>query len=209
MIGELDDKTLDHVSQSGKTVREGITALGGNPDHLEGARRARGDIAAYLELHIEQGGILDSRKIPIGIVEGIVGIARWDVTIEGAANHAGTTPMDQRRDALLAAARLILEANRIVMEEPGSQVGTVGRIQAEPGAASVIPDRWSRASSSAISPWTRSGRLQRIRPRAKGSRGKQTPDLLHRDRRDPAHLDRRAFAGSHSRKRRRARTIVP
>ncbi|MBP1767224.1 MAG: amidase, hydantoinase/carbamoylase family [Candidatus Aminicenantes bacterium] len=141
MIGELDGKTLDHVSQSGKTVREGITALGGNPDHPEGARRAKRDIAAYLELHIEQGGILDSRKIPIGIVEGIVGIARWDVTIEGSANHAGTTPMDQRRDALLAAARLILEANRIVTEEPGSQVGTVGRIQAEPGAVNVIPGK--------------------------------------------------------------------
>ena len=141
MVGELDDQTLELTSPSGKTVREGITALGGNPDQLGGAARAKGDIAAYLELHIEQGGVLDSLGIPIGIVEGIVGIARWDVTVEGSANHAGTTPMDKRRDALLAASRLILAVNRIVTAEPGRQVGTVGRIRAEPGAVNVIPGK--------------------------------------------------------------------
>jgi N-carbamoyl-L-amino-acid hydrolase len=141
LVGELDDKALDLVSQSGRTIRDGIAALGGNPDRLEEARRAQGDVAAYLELHIEQGGILDSRGIPIGVVEGIVGIARWDVTIEGSANHAGTTPMDKRRDALLAAARLIVAVNRIVTSKPGRQVGTVGRIQADPGAVNVIPGK--------------------------------------------------------------------
>ena len=141
LVGELDDKALDLVSQSGRTIRDGIAALGGNPDRLEEARRAQGDVAAYLELHIEQGGILDSRGIPIGVVEGIVGIARWDVTIEGSANHAGTTPMDKRRDALLAAARLIVAVNRIVTSKQGRQVGTVGRIQADPGAVNVIPGK--------------------------------------------------------------------
>jgi N-carbamoyl-L-amino-acid hydrolase len=141
MVGDLDDKTLDHVSQSGKKVRDGIKALGGDPDHIETARRLEGDIAAYLELHIEQGGILESKGIPVGVVEGIVGIARWDVTIEGSANHAGTTPMDKRQDALLAAARLIVAVNRIVRDEPGWQVGTVGRIRAEPGAVNVIPGK--------------------------------------------------------------------
>jgi len=141
MVGELDDKTLDLVSQSGKTVREGITALGGNPALIKEAVRSKGDIAAYLEVHIEQGSMLNSRGIAIGVVEGIVGIARWDVTIEGLANHAGTTPMGERQDALLSAARLILAVNQIVTAEPGRQVGTVGRIQAEPGAVNVIPGK--------------------------------------------------------------------
>ena len=141
MSGELDEETLDLVSRSGKTVRQGIAAIGGNPDRIREAARAVGDIEAYLEIHIEQGNILDARGISIGVVEGIVGIARWDVTIEGSANHAGTTPMKERRDALLAAAQLILEVNRIVTAEPGSQVGTVGRIQAEPGAVNVIPGK--------------------------------------------------------------------
>jgi len=127
------------VSRSGKTIREGIEYLGGDSKNLADVRRKRGDIAAYLELHIEQGGILDSEKIDIGIVEGIVGINWWDVTIEGFANHAGTTPMNKRQDALLAAAAFIQAVNKIVTNVPGRQVGTVGRIQALPGAPNVIP----------------------------------------------------------------------
>jgi len=139
--GELTEKELDLVSRSGKTIREGIKFIGGDPAKLSSARRKRGDIAAYLELHIEQGGILDTEKINIGIVEGIVGINWWDVTIEGFANHAGTTPMNQRHDALLAAAKFIQAVNRIVTAVPGRQVGTVGRIQSLPGAPNVIPGK--------------------------------------------------------------------
>src|SRR6185503_18345167 len=76
-----------------------------------------------------------------GVVEGIVGINWWEVTIEGFANHAGTTPMNQRHDALLAAARYVDAVNRVVTREPGRQVGTVGRIQAMPGAYNVIPGK--------------------------------------------------------------------
>jgi N-carbamoyl-L-amino-acid hydrolase len=101
----------------------------------------RGDLAAYLELHIEQGGILDAQHLNIGIVEGIVGIQQWEVTIQGVANHAGTTPMDQRHDALLAAGQYIDAVNRVVTSVPGRQVGTVGRIQAFPGAYNVIPGK--------------------------------------------------------------------
>ena len=139
--GELTEKELDLVSRSGKTIREGIRFIGGDPATLSTARRRRGDIAAYLELHIEQGGILDSEKLNIGIVEGIVGINWWDVTIEGFANHAGTTPMNQRHDALLAGAKFIEAVNRIVTSVPGRQVGTVGRIQSLPGAPNVIPGK--------------------------------------------------------------------
>lgn len=141
MDGELTERELDLVSRSGKTIRDGIKFLGGDPARLDTVRRKRGDITAYLELHIEQGGTLEAEKIDIGIVEGIVGINWWDVTIEGFANHAGTTPMNQRQDALLAAAKFIEAVNRIVTSVPGRQVGTVGRIQALPGAPNVIPGK--------------------------------------------------------------------
>jgi len=141
LSGDLSERELDLVSRSGKTIRDGIRFIGGHPDRLASVRRKRGDIAAYLELHIEQGGFLDAERIDIGIVEGIVGINWWDVTIEGFANHAGTTPMDRRRDALLAAAKFIEAVNRVVTSVPGRQVGTVGRIQALPGAPNVIPGK--------------------------------------------------------------------
>jgi beta-ureidopropionase / N-carbamoyl-L-amino-acid hydrolase len=141
MDGELTEKELDLVSRSGKTIREGIKFIGGDPAKLADVRRQKGQIAAYLELHIEQGGILDTEKINIGMVEGIVGINWWDVTIEGFANHAGTTAMNNRQDALLAAAKFIEAVNRVVTSVPGRQVGTVGRINALPGAPNVIPGK--------------------------------------------------------------------
>ena len=139
--GMLTEKELDLVSRSGKTIREGIKFIGGDPAKIASVRRRPNSIAAYLELHIELGGILDAEKIDIGVVEGIVGINWWDVTIEGFANHAGTTPMNNRQDALLAAAKFIEAVNRVVTSVPGRQVGTVGRIQALPGAPNVIPGK--------------------------------------------------------------------
>ncbi len=141
MIGDLTDDALKVISHTGKTIGEGIRAIGGDPEKLKGARRKPDEILAFLELHIEQGGILDSEKIDIGVVEGIVGINWWDVTVIGFANHAGTTPMDQRKDALLAAAKLVDKVNYIARKIPGRHVATVGRIQAEPGAPNVIPGK--------------------------------------------------------------------
>ena len=141
MDGELTEKELDLVSRSGKTIRDGIKFIGGDVSKLADVRRRKGDIAGYLELHIEQGGTLDTEKIKIGVVEGIVGINWWDVTIEGFANHAGTTAMNNRQDALLAAAKFIEAVNGIVTSVPGRQVGTVGRINALPGAPNVIPGK--------------------------------------------------------------------
>lgn len=143
MAHGLTEKQLGLSTSSGKTVGEGIRFIGGDPGKLAQPLRKRGDIAAYLELHIEQGGILEAEKIRIGVVEGIVGISQWEVTVEGFANHAGTTPMNQRRDALLAAAKYIEAVNRVVTSVPGRQVGTVGRIQAHPGAYNVIPGKVS------------------------------------------------------------------
>lgn len=141
IIGTLTAEALAVITHSGKTVREGIKALGGNPDALDKVARKKGDLTAFIEIHIEQGSTLASKGIDIGVVEGIVGINWWDVTIEGFANHAGTTPMDKRQDALLAAAHLIIAVNRVVTDVPGRQVGTVGRIKAEPGAPNVIPGK--------------------------------------------------------------------
>lgn len=139
MIGHLGESTLDVVSHSGLTIREGIRTVGGDPDRLEQAVRRPGDLKAFIELHIEQGAILHEEDIDIGVVEGIVGIRWWDVTIEGSANHAGTTPMNRRRDAMVSAAEYILAVNRIATTTPGRQVATVGRLRAEPGAPNVIP----------------------------------------------------------------------
>jgi len=141
LIGELSDQALQVISHSGKTIEQGIKDIGGDPSKLDEVIRKSGDITAFLELHIEQGAILDDQDIDIGVVEGIVGIDWWDVTIEGFANHAGTTPMNKRQDAMLAAAHLIVAINETVTEIPGQQVGTVGRIKAEPGAPNVIPSK--------------------------------------------------------------------
>jgi N-carbamoyl-L-amino-acid hydrolase len=141
MSGRLKPGTLDVVSHSGKTVRDGLRFVGGDPDRLSEAVRKPDELLAYVELHIEQGGLLEASETDIGVVEGIVGIRWWDVTITGVANHAGTTPMDQRQDAALSAAELILAVNDVATSMPGRQVATVGRIRAEPGAPNVIPGR--------------------------------------------------------------------
>ena len=139
--GQLTPPELKNVSNSRKTIEEGIAFLGGDPSKLDQIRRKRGDIAGYFELHIEQGGVLEQTSTAVGIVEGIVGIRQWEVTVTGFQNHAGTTPMDQRHDALLSAARFTDMVNRIVRAMPGRQVGTVGRMQPFPGATNVIPGK--------------------------------------------------------------------
>ena len=139
MVGQLTPEGLQQLSQSGVMMAAGIKAIGGNPDDIQGAIRKKGDLHAFLELHIEQGGILENENLPIGVVEGIVGILACEVTIEGVANHAGTTPMELRKDALLAASKLVIAVNEVINGVPGSQVGTVGKIQAQPGAYNVVP----------------------------------------------------------------------
>lgn len=141
LVKEYGSENLKKKSQSGLTFAEGIKAIGGNSDSLKQVIRKKGDMAAFLELHIEQGGILDEDNIQIGVVEGIVGYEKWDVTIEGFANHAGTTPMNKRHDALLSASKVIITINEVVNSYEGRQVGTVGKIAVEPGAYNVIPGK--------------------------------------------------------------------
>jgi N-carbamoyl-L-amino-acid hydrolase len=141
MAGHLTAEGLKQVSQSGITMADGIKAIGGNPDSIRFCTRKKGDIKAFLELHIEQGGILEKENKQIDVVEGIVGIAHWQVTVKGFANHGGTTPMNMRKDALLASAKLIVAVNEVITSYEGNQVGTIGKIAALPGAYNVIPGK--------------------------------------------------------------------
>ena len=124
---------------NGIRLADGLRKIGGDPARLEQARIAPGSFRCYLELHIEQGGTLDKAGIPIGVVEGIVSIDEYAVEIRGFANHAGTTPMPERRNALLAAAKLIEAVQQVVTREPGRQVGTVGHLEVYPNATNVVP----------------------------------------------------------------------
>lgn len=141
LIGEVEPFELQIETASGYTIGEGLRRLGGDPDRLDEARREPGSLEAFLELHIEQGAVLDQDGVDIGVVEGIVGIMRFNVVVDGVTNHAGTTPMDRRADAMVGAARFIDAVHRIALEMPGRQVATVGRLVAEPGAPNVIPGR--------------------------------------------------------------------
>ncbi len=136
--GERVAGDLDQV-WNGVRKADAIRKIGGDPDRIGDARRAPGSIHAYLELHIEQGGTLDQAGVPIGIVEGIVAIDRYEAVITGVANHAGTTPMPLRHDALVAAAELVLAVKDVVGSEPGRQVGTVGQLSVTPNAPNVVP----------------------------------------------------------------------
>jgi len=138
VAGQLVAGELDQIYK-GLRKRDGIRHIGGDPDRIEGARRQRGSFHAYVELHIEQGGTLDKQGIPIGIVEGIVSISRFQATVTGFANHAGTTVMADRQDALLAASELVVAVHEEVTRLPGRQVGTVGRLDVTPNAANVVP----------------------------------------------------------------------
>ena len=140
VAGDIQAGDLDRV-WNGMKRSDAIKRIAGNPDQIESAVRAKGAWHCYVELHIEQGGTLDKAKTPIGIVEGIVAIHRYDVVIEGQVNHAGTTPMSERHDAMVAAAQLTIAVRDIASRRQGRQVGTVGRIEIEPNSPNVIPGR--------------------------------------------------------------------
>jgi beta-ureidopropionase / N-carbamoyl-L-amino-acid hydrolase len=137
-IGALAPADLDKPARSGFTIREGIARCGGDVARLGEVVRKQGEVACYLELHIEQGGLLERAGLQVGVVQGIVGLRWFEVTITGFANHAGATPMDQRQDAVLAAARFTTAVHDAVRGEPGRQVATVGRLVVTPNTTNVI-----------------------------------------------------------------------
>lgn len=138
--GVLPAEWLDRKAGD-RTLSEGLSGVGGNPGQLDLARRK--DVVAFLELHIEQGPVLEKEGIDIGVVTAIAGITRIEIRVEGRADHAGTTPMAVRSDALVAASELVLAirrlASRIAALSSGHFTATVGEFSIEPGAANVVP----------------------------------------------------------------------
>jgi N-carbamoyl-L-amino-acid hydrolase len=139
MTGKLDRASMLRPAWDGRPAAEHILAAGLDPRGLNRCVRPQRCLAAYLELHVEQGGVLEAAGLPIGAVEAIVGIRRYAVTFSGQANHAGTTPMSARRDALVLAAPFVTGVREAAID--AGVVGTVGVLRVEPGAANVIPGR--------------------------------------------------------------------
>lgn len=141
-IGELSQAELADLDSDGVSLAEALANWGFAPESVLSIAQQRGEVAGYFELHIEQGGTLEQRQLEIGVVTGIVGIRRYDVTVVGQANHAGTTPMALRRDALVGAAQMVQVVPEQLRDEGFSQaVATVGKLQVHPGGVNVVPGR--------------------------------------------------------------------
>ena len=137
IAGSLTAEHLGLRDQSERTLAEAIASAGGDPARIGDAAWKQGEVAAAVELHIEQGPVLEDAGVPLAIVTGIVGIERLTATFDGQADHAGTTPMDRRHDALSAAAEAVLALERLAAH--GGGVSNTGKIAAEPGALNVVP----------------------------------------------------------------------
>jgi len=142
MAGKLEASVLELVDDDGVTLSDAIRTFGLELDARELARKDPSDVIGYLEVHIEQGPVLESERAPVGVVTAIAGAFRRRVTISGKSGHAGTVPMAGRRDALTAAAQCVLTLESLCLEEPGV-VGTVGELVVKNGAVNVIPGQVS------------------------------------------------------------------
>ena len=167
VAGDVTPADMNEV-WNGMRRGDAIRKIGGDPDRILEARRPKGSHQCYLELHIEQGGTLERAGVPVGVVEGIVAIDKYDAVITGFANHAGTTPIVERHDAMLAAAYLTVAVREAVTRLPGRQVGTVGHIEITPNSPNVIPGL-ARISVELrdLSPQTLGAMMDDIRGRAK------------------------------------------
>jgi len=139
IAGNASNDPERYRRKDGTPIQDCLTKVGGNWDAISSAKRDRHDIAAFIELHVEQGGVLEALDKQIGVVTGIVGQYRFMVQIIGRPNHAGTTPMPMRKDALVAAAQLVLAINHLGMLGNGEQVATVGYLKVSPNATNVVP----------------------------------------------------------------------
>jgi allantoate deiminase len=143
VAGTFDESVLNARDADGVSMREALRTFGLDPDHIGAAARVRRELLAYLELHIEQGPVLEQEDLPVGVVSAIAGATRLAARLSGMAGHAGTVPMAMRRDALTGAAECIGAIEEFCATDAGGLVGTVGYIQAMPGATNVIPGQVS------------------------------------------------------------------
>ncbi len=139
MAGLLEPKDYTAIDEEGISLATRLADIGGDLARIDQARRYPGELAAYLELHIEQGPTLHQSGAPIGVVTGSTGREVFDVTVQGKANHAGATPMTDRRDALAAASHLVLATQELAKEAEICRVATVGYLQVRPNAVNVVP----------------------------------------------------------------------
>lgn len=139
VAGTLTAEHLEARDPSGRTVADALESVGADPRRITEAMWVAGDVRAFVELHIEQGPVLEKAGVPLGVVSGIAGIERLVASFDGQADHAGTTPMDARHDALCAAADAVLAVESLASD--GKGVGTAGRIEVLPGALNVVPER--------------------------------------------------------------------
>ena len=139
IAGTFKQSVLATRDSTGKSMREALIEFGLDPDHIGAAARIRGELLAYIELHIEQGPVLEAENLPIGVVTAIAGATRLAARLTGMAGHAGTVPMALRRDALTGAAECISKIEELCRADDAGLVGTVGYIDAAPGATNVIP----------------------------------------------------------------------
>lgn len=143
MIGATNEQDLNVVDKQGLTRREALIQFGLDPDKIkEQGVRSKEELRAYLEMHIEQGPILENLGVPVGIVTGIAGPSWMEIIVEGKAGHAGTLPMNMRRDALLGASKIALLVEEICLSYKDTPVvGTVGHVEVLPGGTNIVPGR--------------------------------------------------------------------
>ena len=137
LAGDYPEDVLDQKDAAGVLMRDALLAFGGDPERAGSIRRP--DVAAFIEAHIEQGPVLEAEGLALGIVSAIAGATRLEVGVDGVAGHAGATPMGLRRDAMTAAAEMVLAIEAHARNELASLVATVGRLEVWPGATNVIP----------------------------------------------------------------------
>jgi allantoate deiminase len=154
VAGTFVESVLGTRDAAGISMRDALTQFGLDPHHIGAAARVRSELLAYIELHIEQGPVLEAQNLSVGVVTAIAGATRLAASLTGMAGHAGTVPMRLRRDALAGAAECIVAIEDFCKTDEGGLVGTVGYIHAAPGATNVIPGQVSftmdiRASTDA------------------------------------------------------------
>jgi allantoate deiminase len=140
IAGTIDLATLNVTDAEGVTLRDALIHFGCDPEGIGAEARRREEVAAFVEVHIEQGPVLESEELPVGTVTAINGASRFAITLEGMAGHAGTVPMHLRRDALAGAAEMVAAIEQRAAAEEGL-VATVGRLAVSPGAINVIPGK--------------------------------------------------------------------
>jgi allantoate deiminase len=190
VAGTFDESVLGAKDSRGISLREALSQFGLDPGHIGAAARSRAELLAYLELHIEQGPVLEGLNLPVGVVTAISGATRLAARLTGMAGHAGTVPMPLRRDALAGAAECIVAIEEFCRSGQSGLVGTVGYINAMPGATNVIPGQVSftidiRAPSDPHRKLAVAGIVRQIEDIARRRKLELQVDVTHENRTVP------------------------